>query len=137
VREARAAAAVTHPNIAAVYEVGVEDGCVFIAMELVEGKALRDLVAAGPLPVASALGIALQIARGLARAHEANIVHRDLKPDNVVVSDDGHAKILDFGLAKLFAPVDPTPRDLAEAETATVEGHIRGTPAYMAPEQAR
>jgi serine/threonine-protein kinase len=102
VREARAAAAVTHPSIATVYEVGEAGGQVFIAMELVEGKALSALIGGRPLPMRDALRIGVEIAEGLARAHKALIIHRDLKPDNVIVGEDGHAKILDFGLAKLL-----------------------------------
>jgi predicted Ser/Thr protein kinase len=136
VREARAAAAVTHPNIAAVYEIGESAGRVFLAMEYVEGPTLRSLLAGGAMPLAKALPIALQIAEGLAKAHRANIVHRDLKPDNVIVSVDGHAKILDFGLAKLRA-TGATAGATVLAETVTAEGQMVGTPAYASPEQAR
>jgi tetratricopeptide (TPR) repeat protein/predicted Ser/Thr protein kinase len=135
-REARSAATVTHPNIATVYEVGEADGRIFVAMEHVEGETLRARIGRGNLPIALAIEIAAQIARGLVKAHAANIVHRDLKPENVIVTTDGRVKILDFGLAKLVAPEATTPSTLGELETATLDGHILGTPAYMSPEQA-
>jgi serine/threonine protein kinase len=137
-REARAAAAVSHPNIASVHEIGESDGRVFIAMELVEGRTLRAMLADGPLPIPGAIKIATQIARGLAKAHQAHIVHRDLKPDNVIVGEDLHTKILDFGLAKVTTsgPTE-TPSALERLETATREGMLLGTPQYMSPEQAK
>jgi serine/threonine-protein kinase len=133
-REARAAALLSHPNIATVFDIGeTEDGAVFIAMELVRGSSLRELLdARGALPVDEALRIALQIARGLAEAHAAGVVHRDLKPDNVMIDEDGNAKIVDFGLAKMI--------DGAVARSAgvsTQDGKLLGTPSYMAPEQAK
>jgi serine/threonine protein kinase/tetratricopeptide (TPR) repeat protein len=139
-REARAAAAVTHPNIASVYDVGEADGRVFIAMEYVEGETLRDRLRCGALAVPIALGIALQIARGLAKAHQANVVHRDLKPDNVMVGENDHVKLLDFGLAKLREDEAATPSALGAQDTIaelTRQGRLIGTPAYMSPEQAR
>ncbi len=136
-REARAAAAVTHPNIATVYEVGEAEGRVYIAMELVEGKSLRARLTDWDLPLAETVKLALQIAAGLARAHKAGIVHRDLKPDNVVVTDDGIAKILDFGLAKLVLAEPSNDGDIGHMETMTEDRNILGTPAYMSPEQAR
>ena len=138
-REARAAAAVTHPNIATVHDVGEADGRVFIAMEYVEGPTLRARLADGALAAPAALRIALQIARGLAKAHQANVVHRDLKPDNVIVGEN-HVKILDFGLAKLRDEDAATPSALEHQETETEltrQGKVLGTPAYMSPEQAR
>ncbi len=135
-REARAAAIVTHPNIATVYEVGEADGRIFVAMEHVDGETLRVRIARGDVPIALAIDVTAQIARGLVKAHGANIVHRDLKPENVIVTTDGRVKILDFGLAKLVAPDAATPRAFGELETATLDGHILGTPAYMSPEQA-
>jgi serine/threonine-protein kinase len=140
VREARAAAAVMHPNIAAVYEIGESAGRVFLAMEYVEGPTLRSLVAAGPMAPARALSIARQIADGLAKAHRASVVHRDLKPDNVIVGVDGHAKVLDFGLARLRASRSGEASGVAASpftETLTAEGQRVGTPAYAAPEQAK
>src|ERR671939_134170 len=102
-QEARAASALNHPHILTVFEIGEADGKPFMVMEYVEGETLRQKLAAGPLPVKDALEIAIQVAEGLAKAHEHNIVHRDLKPENLMISCDGYAKILDFGLAKLVA----------------------------------
>src|SRR5262245_54864835 len=96
-REARSASALNHPNIVTIYEIGSVDSVHYIAMELVEGESLRSLLLNGPLPVRRLLQIALQVAEGLARAHASGIVHRDLKPENVMVTSEGHAKILDFG----------------------------------------
>jgi len=140
IREARAAAAVAHPNIAAIHEIGEDDGRVFIAMELVEGVTLRAMLEKGPLPPANAVRIGLQIARALAKAHAAGVVHRDLKPDNVMVGEDLHAKVLDFGLAKVTGPgasAVETPSAIERGETATREGVLLGTPQYMSPEQAK
>jgi predicted Ser/Thr protein kinase len=139
-REARSAAAVTHPCVATIHEVGEAEGRVFIAMELVEGRSLRAHLAAGRPAMAEVVAIAKQVARGLAKAHEKGIVHRDLKPENVMLDDEHHVKILDFGLAKPVAldgiarAVDPG----APTETQlTGEGRLLGTPAYMSPEQIR
>src|SRR5881409_633309 len=103
-QEARSASALNHPNIVTVHDIGRSDSTSYIAMELVEGRTLRELSAGDPLPVRRVLAHAVQIADGLAKAHAAGIVHRDLKPENVMVSKDGFAKILDFGLAKLIEP---------------------------------
>src|SRR5271156_6174751 len=103
-REARSASALNHPNIVTIYELGQDGSSHYIAMELVEGKTLRALLAAGALPMREAIDIAAQIAEGLTKAHEAGITHRDLKPENLMVSHDGLVKILDFGLAKLALP---------------------------------
>ncbi|MDQ5857112.1 MAG: serine/threonine protein kinase, partial [Acidobacteriota bacterium] len=103
-QEARSASALNHPNIVTIHEIGRHDETSYISMELVDGKTLRELVAAGPMPIRRLLGISAQVAEGLAKAHAAGIVHRDLKPENVMVSKDGFVKILDFGLAKLVEP---------------------------------
>jgi Tol biopolymer transport system component len=136
-QEARAASALNHPNIVTIYEVGLEGERSFLAMELVDGTSLRELVAGGALPVRRLLSLGAQIAEGLAKAHAAGIVHRDLKPENVMVSKDGFAKILDFGLAKLIEPdsggVSAMPT-LARPETRP--GIVMGTVGYMSPEQA-
>ncbi len=135
-REARAASAVTHPNIATIFEVGEEDGEVFLAMERVPGLTLRAALQerATPFEVERALEIARDVAKGLREAHAAGIVHRDLKPDNVMITPDGQAKILDFGLAKRLLGADSAPPP--SAELATREGQILGTAGYMSPEQA-
>jgi Tol biopolymer transport system component len=136
-QEARAASALNHPNIVTVYEVGTADATPYLAMELVDGKTLRDLLAAGPLPVRRLLPIAAQIADGLAKAHESGIVHRDLKPENVMVNKDGFVKILDFGLAKLAAPLSGAGSQLATfVGPGTTPGMVMGTVGYMSPEQA-
>jgi len=96
-KEARAASALNHPNIVTIYDIGSVDSTLYIAMERVEGKTLRDLLAGGPLPIKKLLQAATQIAEGLAKAHDAGIVHRDLKPENVMVTKDGLVKILDLG----------------------------------------
>jgi eukaryotic-like serine/threonine-protein kinase len=136
-QEARSASALNHPNIVTVHDIGRSDSTSYIAMELVDGKTLRELGTAGPLAVRRTLTIGAQIAEGLAKAHGAGIVHRDLKPENVMVSKDGFVKILDFGLAKLVeldsggASAMPT---LARPETHP--GVVMGTVGYMSPEQA-
>ena len=137
-QEARAASALNHPNIVAVHDVGAAaDGHLFVAMELVDGKSLRELLEGGKLPISRCLDFGTQIAEGLARAHGAGIVHRDLKPENVMVTRDGFVKILDFGLAKISAG----PRmDASNMPTAapmpTDAGTVMGTVGYMSPEQA-
>jgi Tol biopolymer transport system component/predicted Ser/Thr protein kinase len=137
-QEARAASALNHPNILTVYDIGEADGTTYIAMELVEGKTLRELVASGEaMPAKRLLDIAVQIAEGLAKAHVAGIVHRDLKPENLMVSKDGYVKILDFGLAKLTEPVREDASVLPTAiAAATQPGTVMGTAGYMSPEQA-
>ena len=139
-REARSAAAVTHPYIASIYDAGEADGTLFIAMEYVEGKTLRAHFGRGALPIPEVQQYATEIAEGLATAHQANLVHRDLKPDNVMVAKNGHVKILDFGLAKVVEKRDEAATvTLGKAERAevTTQGAILGTPAYMSPEQVR
>jgi serine/threonine protein kinase/tetratricopeptide (TPR) repeat protein len=136
-REARTASALNHPNIVTIYEIGETDAIRFIAMEFVEGQTLRELMALGPLPLRKGLGLAAQVADGLAKAHQAGVVHRDLKPENVMVNTDGLAKIMDFGLAK---PVAPGPQTLPDTVTGSVSltqaGVVLGSVAYMSPEQA-
>jgi serine/threonine protein kinase len=136
--EARSASALNHPNILTIYDIGESDGAVYIAMELVEGKTLRELVVSGePVPTKRLLDIAVQTAEGLAKAHSAGIVHRDLKPENIMISKDGFAKILDFGLAKL---TEASSQDESVVPTAiaapTQPGTVMGTAGYMSPEQA-
>ena len=126
VQEAQAAAALDHPNICAVFEIGEAEGSTYIAMSYVKGQSLKEKIAAGPLSMEEALDIASQVAEGLKEAHERGIIHRDIKPGNIMLTEKGQAKIMDFGLAKLEAGVDLT-RTMA----------VIGTAAYMSPEQAR
>ena len=138
-KEARAASSLNHPAIVTIYEIGREGSVTYLSMELVDGMTLRDLLADGPLPVRRMLGIGAQVADGLAKAHGSGIVHRDLKPENVMVSKDGFAKILDFGLAKLVA-AEPEAGRQTKAATVSAEtepGVVMGTVGYMSPEQAR
>jgi len=138
-QEARAASALNHPHILTVYEVGEEDGKPYIAMEYVEGETLRQKIRAGTLPLKQIVEIAIQIAEGLGKAHDAGIIHRDLKPENLMISRDGYAKILDFGLAKLVAQreralaADSAQKTLLRVDTES--GTLMGTVNYMAPEQ--
>jgi len=138
VREARAAAAVSHPNIAAVYDAGESGGHAFLVLELVEGETLRAKLRRGKLAAAEAVRLTAAIARALACAHEKNIVHRDLKPENVMITAGGDVKVLDFGLAKVREAEAASDSALARADTeslGTREGHLVGTPGYMSPEQ--
>ena len=129
VREARAASALDHPNIANIYEIGEEDGELFIAMALYEGETLKQRLEKGGLGVEEALDVLRQVALGLAAAHRAGIVHRDIKPANVLMTNTGTVKILDFGLAKLVSDSQP--------QTMTQAGQAMGTVLYMSPEQLR
>jgi predicted ATPase len=131
--EACSASALNHPNIVTIYELGQDGSDHYIAMELVEGKSLRDLLGSGSLSMRRAIEIAAQIADGLTKAHEARIVHRDLKPENLMISRDEFVKILDFGLAKLVSPGGE--QDGAGATTLTAAGLVMGTTGYMSPEQ--
>jgi len=135
--EARAASALNHPNILTIYDIGSVNGTLYIAMELVEGRTIRELIAGEPLSSKRLLDLSVQIADGLAKAHAAGIVHRDLKPENLMVSKDGFVKILDFGLAKLTEPVAQEQSVLPTAVAApTQPGTVMGTAGYMSPEQA-
>jgi predicted ATPase/serine/threonine protein kinase len=134
--EARSASALNHPNIVTIYELGQDGPHHFIAMELVEGKTLRELLDAGLLPMRRAIEIAVQVAEGLTKANEAGITHRDLKPENLMITDDGFVKILDFGLAKLTPAQAESPDANATSTFMTEAGSLMGTAAYMSPEQA-
>lgn len=141
-QEARSAAALSHPNIAHIYEIGDEDGTSFIAMEFVDGQTLNELMR-GRIDLARSLRYLQHVAEGLAKAHSAGIVHRDLKPDNIMITRDGHAKILDFGLAKLVTPAaldgSESSSNIATAilPQHSTPGTILGTAGYMSPEQAQ
>lgn len=139
-QEARAASALNHPHILTVYEVGEDNGKPYIAMEFVEGETLRQKIKNRSLAISETLGIAIQIAAGLSRAHELGIIHRDLKPENLMLNRDGYAKILDFGLAKLVAERERALVGDSEQKTLirgvqTESGTLMGTVNYMAPEQ--
>src|SRR5262245_20439141 len=142
VQEAQAAAALNHPNIAHVYEIDEFEGQHFIAMEYVEGATLREKIHREHTPLRKLMRYLQQVAEGLAKAHAAGIVHRDLKPDNVMITSDGYAKILDFGLAKLTEQTKP-PSFESQATTAVMQqplstpGVVLGTVGYMSPEQAQ
>ncbi|MFY9551828.1 MAG: protein kinase [Thermoanaerobaculia bacterium] len=134
-QEARSASALNHPNIVTIHEIGSTDTTIYIAMELVDGKTLREMLHDGAVPTRRLLDLAYQISDGLAKAHSAGIVHRDLKPENVMVSRDGAVKILDFGLAKLLKE-QPDQVSNAPTAQATQAGTVLGTVGYMSPEQA-
>jgi serine/threonine protein kinase len=136
-QEAQAAAALNHPNILAVYQFGAFEGAPYLVSELLEGSTLRQVLQRAPLRVRKAIDYGVQIAHGLAAAHEKGIVHRDLKPENLFVAKDGRIKILDFGLAKLKQhPSDS--EGIAPTQTlGTDPGVVMGTAGYMSPEQVR
>jgi serine/threonine protein kinase len=140
IQEAKAASALNHPNIITIYEIGQAQGTHYIATEYIPGLTLRQQLAKEKMRLHTALEVASQVAFALTAAHEAAIVHRDIKPENLVVTPDGHAKILDFGLAKLLeAPKETTPDGISHMETLakTQAGIVLGTLRYMSPEQAR
>jgi Tol biopolymer transport system component len=136
-QEARAAAALEHPNILAVHQLGTFQGAPYLVSELLEGKTLREQITCGRLSVRKAIAYGVQIARGLAAAHEKGIVHRDLKPENLFVTKDGRVKILDFGLAKLTQPQSSSPHSAVTLTEGTEAGVVMGTVGYMSPEQVR
>src|SRR2546425_4339563 len=138
-QEARAAAALSHPNILAVHDIGQQDGSPYIVSELLDGATLRERLRSGPIPVRRAIEYAQQIAGGLAAAHDKGIVHRDLKPENIFITNDGRVKILDFGLAKLTesSAAGNSGTNTPTVEAGTEPGAVLGTMGYMSPEQVR
>jgi len=147
ITEARAAAAISHPAIAQIFDIDESDGTTFIAMEYIDGRTIGRLIRDGELDLIGAVEIAHQVAEGLAKAHDSGIIHRDIKSDNIMVTKEGHAKLLDFGLAKLLqtdADADTATADPAaitqtktQDRTQTMPGAVMGTTNYMSPEQAR
>src|SRR6185503_1118013 len=136
--EARAVASLTHPNVLALHDIGAEGDTLFVVTELIEGQTLRERLMDGRLPAARAMSLAIQIANGLAAAHDRGVVHRDLKPENIMITPDGHAKILDFGLAKRAVWSEESSRSQAPTQLdATEPGTVLGTTGYMSPEQVR
>lgn len=136
-QEARAAAALNHPNILTVYQFGLHEGSPYLVSELLEGCTLREQLLGGSLAVRKAVHCAIQTARGLAAAHEKGIVHRDLKPENLFLTKDGRVKILDFGLAKLVSQRPASDPENPTLSEATDPGVVLGTVGYMSPEQVR
>src|SRR5581483_6750029 len=136
-REARAAAALDHPNICAIHEVNEEDGQPFIVMQYITGETLAARLSRQPMAIAEALDYAIQIVDALAEAHSHHIIHRDIKPDNIIINSRRQVKVLDFGLAKIIAPDEPS-ASLADTQSfISTPGAILGTAPYMSPEQAR
>ena len=136
VHEATAAGALNHPNIVAVYDVNLEGDNPYIVTELVEGDSLRKMIQRGAVPVRRLLDIAVQVADGMAAAHQAQIVHRDLKPENILLNRDGRAKIADFGLAKSLGPLTEATSEASVTASMSALGVVMGTVEYMSPEQA-
>ena len=136
-QEALATAALNHPNIVAVYDVGSEEGRPYVVAELLEGEVLRQRLERGALPVRKAVDLGVQLANGLAAAHQKSITHRDLKPENLFITRDGRLKILDFGLAKVTSPLPPAGAMVSTGLPGTEPGLVMGTIGYMAPEQLR
>ena len=136
-QEALATAALNHPNILAVFDIGTSEGSPYVVSELLEGETLRERLRSGAIPVRKTLDYAMQVAHGLAAAHEKGIIHRDLKPENLFVTKDGRVKILDFGLAKLTQPDSSSHTSMPTATHGTEAGVVMGTAGYMSPEQVR
>jgi Tol biopolymer transport system component len=136
-QEARTIAALNHPNIVAIHDIGAHDGTPFLVSEFLEGQTLREKLESGPIPVRRAIEYALGIAQALAAAHDKGIVHRDLKPENMFVTRDGRIKVLDFGLAKLVRPEDNHETAVTLTNPASLPGMVVGTVGYMSPEQVR
>src|SRR5580704_6261862 len=137
-QEARAAAALNHPNILSIFDIGEAQGAPYVVSELLEGETLRERLGTGVLPTRRVIDYAVQVAKGLAAAHEKGIVHRDLKPENLFLTNDGRVKILDFGLAKLTQPQSSSSSgDAPTVQVATETGLVMGTAGYMSPEQVR
>ena len=136
-QEARAVAALNHPNILAVFDIGQHEGSPFLVSELLEGDTLRAALDGGALPQRKTIEYGVQIAHGLAAAHEKGIVHRDLKPENIFITKDGRIKILDFGLAKLAQLAGSDSQEITLTTLNTAVGVVMGTASYMAPEQVR
>ena len=138
-QEARAAGGLNHPNILAIHDIGSREGAPYVVSELLEGQTLRERLVSGPLPSRKAIDYAIQVARGLAAAHEKGIVHRDLKPENLFITKDGRVKILDFGLAKVTRPESAAARGsmIPTTPLGTEPGVVMGTAGYMSPEQVR
>src|SRR5216683_5959888 len=136
--EARAASLLNHPSILSIYDVGTHDGSPYVVSELLEGETLRERIGGTAQPQRKAIDYALQVAHGLAAAHEKGIVHRDLKPDNIFITKDGRVKILDFGVAKLTqAEGSQSQTDIPTRRVDTDPGVVMGTVGYMSPEQVR
>ena len=137
VREARSTSALNHPNIITIYEIGESNGTHFIASEFIDGKTLTELARSQVLDYRFIVDVVIQVVSALDDAHAAGIVHRDIKPDNVMVRSNGLAKLLDFGIAKLSAPTDPSDDTMTVLRSQTHAGVLIGTPQFMSPEQAR
>src|SRR5262249_44933301 len=137
-REAKAVAALSHPNILSIFDFGTQDGVAYAVTELLEGATLRERLLEGPLPQKLVADLGLQLAKGLSAAHERGVVHRDLKPENTFVTKDGHLKIPDFGLAKKEERIAREDETSAPTQTEhTTPGTVLGTVGYMSPEQVR